>query len=221
MAASASVVALAFSAYSLWETSLKTPQLRVFAAPVVHYTRDPGGNLEVFAVPLTISNHGARDGAVLSVELEARSVGSGARKSFYSAYSVDGQFFVKPASFNQATRSFERVERPKTPFAPISVAGRSAYSGTLLFYTKGKNFPKLVHEKGDYELTLRINAQFDDTLGALDRLWLKPPQPVKVTVRLGYFSESQLLRGGTHRLTDVAWQEAASGETGAEQPAKP
>jgi hypothetical protein len=205
MAGIASAAALVFSGYSLWETSLKTPNLSIYLSPVVHYTRDPNGNQEVFAIPLTIANQGARDGAILSIDLVARADGSAETKGFYSAYTVDGQFFVRPAGFNQSTRSFDRVERPKTPFAPISIAGRSAYSGTILFYTKGNAFPKIVHDKGTYELTVTIDAKLDDSLGFFDRLLSRAPDTALAKVKLGYFSESHLLRGGTHRLTSVEW----------------
>jgi hypothetical protein len=71
------VIALVFSAYSLWETSLKQAKLDVYVTGVVTYTRDatddylaPAGGFEVFAVPVTIANSGARDAAVLSLQLD-------------------------------------------------------------------------------------------------------------------------------------------------------
>ena len=73
------VIALVFSAYSLWETSLKQAKLDVYVTGVVTYTRDatddylaPAGGFEVFAVPVTIANSGARDAAVLSLQLDAK-----------------------------------------------------------------------------------------------------------------------------------------------------
>ena len=66
------IVALVFSAYNLWETSLKQAHLSVYVTGVVTYTRDatddylaPAGGFEVFAVPVTIANSGARDAAVV------------------------------------------------------------------------------------------------------------------------------------------------------------
>jgi hypothetical protein len=54
-----SAVALLFSAYSLWETSLKQADLSVYVTGVVSYGRDtsdaagvqPAGGFEVLAVP--------------------------------------------------------------------------------------------------------------------------------------------------------------------------
>ena len=73
-----SAVALLFSAFSLWETSLKRADLSVYVAGVVTYSRDnsaslaimPAGGFEVLAVPVTIANSGARDAAVLGLQLE-------------------------------------------------------------------------------------------------------------------------------------------------------
>jgi len=66
-----SVLALAFSAYSLWQSSLKRSELKVFVAPVVRYASPyQNTNFEVFAVPLTISNDGARTGTIMSMGLE-------------------------------------------------------------------------------------------------------------------------------------------------------
>lgn len=228
----ASAVALIFSAISLYHSVLKQPELKLHLPEVVHYTRDPNGNYEVFAVPLTIANVGARDGTVLGLELAVSAVEDGtgaggesgetggatpAAKVFYAAYSVDGQFFVPPGRFNQQERGFERVDRPKTPFAPAQVPGRGSYSGTLLFYTKAGAFPKIISDKGRYLLRLSANAQLDASLGWFDRLVASPPQDVMLTVRLPYFSESELLRGGTHRLTSAAWPGAeAKGEAQAQ-----
>ncbi|KUO54115.1 MAG: hypothetical protein APF80_14860 [Alphaproteobacteria bacterium BRH_c36] len=60
---------MVFSAKSLYHSVLKQPELGVHVSPVVHYTRDANGNFEVFAIPLTIANHGARDGTVLDIDL--------------------------------------------------------------------------------------------------------------------------------------------------------
>lgn len=227
----ASAVALVFSAISLYHSVLKQPELQFYVSPVVHYTRDPSANYEVFAIPLTIANHGARDGAVLDMELTVSSGNGGESKRFYSAYRVDGDFFVPPGGYDQQARRFERVDRPKEPFAPISIAGRSNYSATLLFYTKGKAFPKIVSEAGEYDLTLMLDTRLDKSLGILDDLTRIEPQPVQLRVRLPYFSESDVRRGGTLRMLNVAWsppetedeaarpaEEPAAGEPAADQP---
>lgn len=204
IAALVSLVALAFSAFSLWETSLKQPDLQLYVSPVVHYTRD-GDEAEIFAVPITIANQGARDGAILSLDLHVKANEGGAERDFYSAYSVDGSFFVPPGRFDPNTRSFERVDRPKTPFAPISVPGRGTYTGTILFYNKGSAWPKLVANKGTFTLTLEPAIRFDESLGILDRMFARRTDPVTITVRLPWFSDSEVKRGGTHRMVSADW----------------
>lgn len=204
IAAVVSLVALLFSAFSLWETSLKQPDLQVYVSPVVHYTRD-GEEAEVFALPVTIANQGARDGAVLSLDLRVKVGEAGSERDFYSAYTVDGSFFVPPGRFDPATRSFERVDRPKTPFAPISIPGRGTYTGTILFYNKGKAWPKLVTEKGNFELTLEPVVHYDESLGIVDRVFRRHPAPVTLRVTLPWFSDQEVKRGGTFRMVSADW----------------
>ncbi len=201
----ASAVALIFSAISLYHSVLKQPELQFYVSPVVHYARDPEGNVEVFAIPLTIANHGARDGTVLSIDLTAKSVAGGKTKEFYSAYVVDGSYFVKPARFNTETRTYERVNRPKAPFAPISVPGRGNYSGTILFYRKVTSKDKIINEKGEFSLTLSLNTRLDQSLGIMDSLLQTRTKPITFKARLNFFSLNLLLVGGTHRLFNVDW----------------
>jgi hypothetical protein len=126
-----SVVALAFSAYSLWETSLKQADLSVFVTGVVTYERDltaaeyitPAGGFEVFAVPVTIANGGARDAAVLSMQLDATNPRTGLAARFEGTYTADGTYFANTGD-----------KRPKTPFSALVIPGRSAWTGTVLFY---------------------------------------------------------------------------------------
>ena len=64
------LVALAFSAYSLWETSLKQPDVRIFVPPVIQFSAPyNNSNFEVIAIPVTFANEGARTATVLSMEL--------------------------------------------------------------------------------------------------------------------------------------------------------
>ena len=206
----ASSVALVFSAISLYHSVLKQPELQAHMSQVVHYTRDSGGANEVFAIPLTIANHGARDGTVLDLELKVTAGDGELSKVFYSAYMVDGEYFVPPGRFDPQARRFERVDRPKQPFAPVAVPGRDSYSGTLLFYRKGEAFPKVVSGKGDYRLELKLNTRLDQSLGAIDTLLAKQLEPIELVVRLPYFSESRVRQGGTHSLKSVAWSAEAA-----------
>jgi len=126
-----SVVALVFSAYSLWETSLKQADLSVYATGVVTYERDltadeyiqPAGGFEVFAVPITIANGGARDAAVLALQLDVNNPRTGLTARFEATYTADAAYFATTGA-----------KRPKTPFSALVIAGRSAWTGTVLFY---------------------------------------------------------------------------------------
>jgi hypothetical protein len=126
-----SITALVFSAYSLWETSLKQADLSVYVTGIVTYERDltaaeyitPAGGFEVFAVPVTIANSGARDAAVLSLQLDASNPRTGLAARFEGTYTADAAYFANTGD-----------KRPKTPFSALVIPGRSAWTGTILFY---------------------------------------------------------------------------------------
>src|SRR5262245_20818678 len=127
-----STVALVFSAYSLWETSLKRADLSVFIPGVVTYTRDttpsvdiqPSGGFEVLAVPVTIANGGARDAAIVALHLDVKNLQTGLSARFEATYTAEPSFFNPEFS----------APRTKTPFSALVVAGRSAWRGTVVFY---------------------------------------------------------------------------------------
>ena len=125
-----SATALCFSGFSLWETSLKQADLSVYVTGVVTYERDraaddsimPSGGFEVLAVPITIANGGARDGVVLALQLDVNNPKTGLAARFEATYSADAAYFAKTGA------------RPKAPFSALVIAGRSGWTGTLLFY---------------------------------------------------------------------------------------
>jgi hypothetical protein len=131
IAAIISAVALLFSAYSLWETSLKQADLSVYATGVITYERDlsadeyiqPVGGFEVFAVPITIANSGARDAPVLALQLDVSNPKTGLSARFEATYTADAAYFAGTGA-----------KRPKTPLSALVIAGRSAWTGTVLFY---------------------------------------------------------------------------------------
>jgi hypothetical protein len=124
-------IALAFSGYSLWETSLKQANLSVYVTGVVSYGRDgsdgidvsPSGGFEVLVLPVTIANSGARDAAVLSLQLDVKNPKTGLAARFEATYTADAAYFASTGD-----------KRPKTPFSALVIAGRSAWTGTVLFY---------------------------------------------------------------------------------------
>ena len=140
-----SAFAFAFSGVSFYETVAKQPKLTIYVPPVLFYGQDGGGDTELFAIPITISNDGARPGTVLSMELQVENVAPGQdepkTKSFYSAFLGEHQ---------------RNSDAPNRAFAPVSIAGRASTSETIRFYPQDNPLPHLVQDAGTFRFTLRI-----------------------------------------------------------------
>ena len=146
-AAVVSALAILISLYSLWETTLKQADLRVFVPPVIHYAAPyQNNNFEMIAIPVTIANEGAQTGTVLTMELSVTDPRTGQTKRFYSA------------DFGRWT-----MERTRSgayqPFAPIALAGHGSRTESVLFYTRGEQEKpdQLIRETGPYRFTLRLD----------------------------------------------------------------
>jgi hypothetical protein len=190
-----SAFAFAFSAVSFYETVLKQPNLRVYVTDTLAYTRDPWGGYEVVAVPLTIANSGARDGAVITLELDVKNVDSGKSETFTSAYTADAQYF------GGSDDVAKRTKRPKLPFAPLSIAGRSAFAGVILFYS-GEGSAKLVEPNSKLELTLRVLTRAAD--GWLESMFLAKPARIALQAQVANFLPGALLVGDMARMRLLA-----------------
>jgi len=159
-AAAVSAVALLFSGFSLWDTSLKSSDLKVYVPPVIQYAAPyQNSNFEMIAVPVTITNEGARTGTVLSMELEVVDPRKNLTKRFYAA------------DFGRWTMEKTRAGAYE-PFAPISLAGRTSRTENVLFYTRGdeEKVQELVRELGPYKLTLKLEQAASEG-GWFDKLW--------------------------------------------------
>jgi hypothetical protein len=158
-----SAVALLFSAYSLWETSLKQADLRVYATGAITYERDltadeylqPTGGFEVFAVPVTIANSGARDAAVLKLQLEVNNPKTGLGAIFEATYTAEAAYFAGTGA-----------KRPKAPFSALVIPGRAAWTGTVLFYpvsySNGKALTPVTRARA---LNETLRTKYADELG--------------------------------------------------------
>jgi len=147
-----SAVALLFSAYSLWESRLKQPDLRVFVPSVIEYTAPyQNNNFEAIIVPITISNEGARTGTVLSLELEVSDPKTNLTKRFYAA------------NFGRWTMERTRSGAYQA-FAPIALAGYSSRTETVQFYTRGdeEQPPQIIRETQPYRFTITMRDVADD-----------------------------------------------------------
>ena len=201
IAAVVSAVALVFSGYSLWETSLKQPDLRVFVPPVVHYAAPyQNSNFEVIAIPVTLANEGARTGTVLSMQLEVRDPRSGEAKRFYAA--EIGRWTM------ERTRS-----GAYQAFAPLSLAGRSSRSEPVLFYTRGEEEKpaQLIREPGEYRFELTLEVAESDDLGWFDRLWRRQT-PVLAFARSLRFYDARAFSTGTLPMYAANWQASVGGK---------
>ncbi len=187
-----SAIALVVSGVSLWETVLKQPNLKVYVGTTISYTRDPWGSYEVFVVPITIKNSGAQDGAVMSMKLELTNAETGQKDVFESAYTADASWFS--GSDNLANRT----KRPKSPFSPISIAGRSAWNGTILFYSPEHREKKVAAPNSQVAGTLTVTAP--DPEGWLERAFAKMPGAIPVAFGVPNYMPGALLSGDVARL---------------------
>jgi hypothetical protein len=185
-----SAVALVISGFSLYETSFKTAALEVYVPPVIRYARDGDGSLEVFAIPITITNGGARTGTVLSMELEAKDAKTGKAKRYYSAFLGEHQ-----VDANATNRSF----------APLSIPGHATFTDTVRFYPVGDALPRLLEDAGDVAFTLKLVTAAPADPDFVDRLLQRPPQPVAFARTLPWISEEQL---GSRRITIPMFEKA-------------
>lgn len=192
MTAFASGVALLVSGISLWETSLKQPDLQFYLGSNLAYTRDPWGSDEVLVIPVTVTNSGARDGAVVSLELDLKNTGTGATDHFTSFYTADASYFGSndDVSVNK--------HRPKTPYAPIVVSGRTTFSGVVLFYPKAPKQKPVIDGKADVEMTFHLVTTKPS--GWIDELMATTPSPITVRAQVPNFLPGALYVGELARL---------------------
>lgn len=193
-----SAVALGFSGLSYYESSLASAELTVYVPPMVHYARD---GADVFNVPITISNDGARAGTVLSMSLNVENLDPAAeRKSvlFRSAFLGD----------------YPRDDKtPLRSFAPISVPGHGSVTETVRFYNMGEMLPMLVIDKGDFRFTLTLNTA-KTSGGFIDGVLHTDPKPLTFDLTLPYFAvQSVSFQNGTIGMFNKAWTPAVSTNT--------
>jgi hypothetical protein len=190
-----SAIALAFSAYSLWETSLKAPDVRVFVPPVIHYASPyNNSNFEVVSIPVTLTNEGARTGTVLGIELE---VSEGAGKETKRFYAADiGRWSM------ERTRALAYQH-----FAPVALAGRTSRTDNILFYPKGEaeKPQQVVREGADMNFKLTVEIAEPDDWGFLDRMWKRTTPSVAFVRKLRFF-DARSFQNGTIPMDAKDWK---------------
>lgn len=137
-------LALLFSGYSLYESALRGAQLSIYVAPRIDYTDPdrPEQVREVFVMPVTIANDGARSATVLSINLDVINPRTKQSKTFYAA------------------RLGSWGETPLKPFAPAVLAGKAIYSQALQFEPRvGETVARILDlEAGSYVFKLTLDT---------------------------------------------------------------
>jgi hypothetical protein len=195
-AAVLSAIAIVVSGLSLWETVLKQADLSVYVGDTISYTLDPFGNQEVVAVPITFTNGGAQDSAVMKVTLAIKNLTTNESDRFDGLYIADTRYFGEVDDVSTGKR------RTKLPFAPLAVAGHAAYTGTILFYpTKvrmGSRDPLLAK---DTKIDVVLTTTTPPTAGWLDGLiGGSAPPSIRMTLSVPPYNPGTLLSGDMVRL---------------------
>lgn len=175
-------LALATSIYGLWQTAFKRADLKVFVPATIRYASPyQNSHFEVFEIPLTVINQGARSGAVMAMGLTVERQGQS--KRFYAAgldqWSLD---LARGGAFR--------------PFSPIALAGRTSRSRTVLFHPRAEEeVGQILPAAGDIEMTLTLETALARDNGLLARLFERQPQPVRVRMRLPYLDHRAFTSG--------------------------
>jgi hypothetical protein len=178
-----SIIAIVFSAYSLYETVIKQAVLRVYQPPLIYMYREDFR--DVFAIPITLSNDGAQRGTVLSFDLEVTHVETLKKMNFQNLH------------FGESPKANRRL------FTPITVSGRSSFTDVVLFHAQSPG--SFVELTGGVKLPLRfaLKMNVDTTSG-----WFaaKHPDVVVFDMTANYIqSQNQMEAGQPTQLHDLRW----------------
>ncbi len=181
-----SIIALVFSGYSFYETVLKEASLRLYQPPLIHMFRQ--GFRDVLAIPITISNDGARRGTVLSFDLEVKHLKTGKAVKFQNLH------------FGASPKDDIKL------FNPITVAGRSSYSGVVLFHALETG--AFMETTGGVELPLqfKISMNMDRADNWLDTLNPARSSPLTFNMKANYVEGFRNMENGRPTwLHDERW----------------
>ena len=193
----ASFVALIFSGISLYQTVLKRAEVRVFVPETVSYTRDPNGSFEVLAVPVTVINSGARDGVVVAMQLKIKNQATGYERSLSANYFAEAGYFSTKEDYRAG------ISRPKRPFAPLTIPGRTGHSATVLFYPREYNEKRVIAGAGMFSFHLSWQTLAVDPIPFLSSAGSDKPKPLEFAAELpavSRFFPGQMLSGKSVRL---------------------
>jgi hypothetical protein len=171
-----SLVSLAFSGVSLYETVLRQPRLTVFTGCNWQYGRGPGSFDEYFVIPVTVANDGARGGTVLAIELTVEK--GGGSKAYTGNFTVAGL-----------------DDKARQLFAPLAIAGHTAATASIMFTQWTPRGPPLVSEPGRYDAALKLRTAVGISYGFIDRLFASPPPDLHLKPSLQRLDIAAVLGG--------------------------
>lgn len=196
-----SAVAVLFSGYSLWDSALKSADLHVYVPRVIYYAAPYNNtNFEVIQIPVTIANEGAQTGTALHLDLAVTDPRTKQTKHFYAA--------------ELGNWSMERTRtRSYTGFAPLSLAGRSSRTESIIFYTRGEEQKpdQIIREVGAYEFTLTVTLAKDT--GGLTVLTGKADDTKPITVSFERelpFYDARAFENGTIFMHAKDWTSSSN-----------
>lgn len=193
-----SVTALVFSAFSVFQTTLKQPDLAVFVPPEIQYAQPyNNSNFEVFAIPLTLANSGARTGTVLSLMLTVSNA-KGETKSFYPA--------------NVGTWNMDKARAGELkPFAPIVLVGHGTQSETVLFYARREEkLQAVITETGTFHFKLTMQTAVAESYPLIDWLFRRHARPLEFDMVLPVMDHRAFVKG-TLPMNAPNWQAVSGG----------
>jgi hypothetical protein len=192
----AAAVALVFSAYSLWQSSLRPAALQIFVPPVITYSSPfQNSNFEAFIIPVTLTNEGAQTGTILSITLVVSDPANRVSKRFYSA------------SFGPwTTARFRGGEF--APFAPISIPGRTSITNVVQFYARIEEpVMQVVSAAGRFQFAITLDTPASRKLGLISRLLSRRLRPLTFEMVLPELDHRAFNSGaGTVVLHQEKWQ---------------
>jgi hypothetical protein len=177
-ALSISLISLAFSGVSLYETILKQPSLQILGGCNWEYGRGPGSDDEFFVVPLTVANHAARAGAVLAT----------------ASNSEQSKPFVAPFTIQSLDDKHGQL------FAPLAVSGHNSATASIVFTQQHLTTAPFVHEDGRFRVWLRLTTVLDTSYGFIDRMFAPSPPEARFEIRLAEFDFGAILNGANASL---------------------
>ncbi len=186
--------ALLFSGYSFYESVLRAPELAIYVPPQISYTDPdrPDSPFEVFIMPITLANDGARTGTVLSIDLEVTNPRTKQSKKFYAA---------NLGAWGQT---------PPRAFAPVSLSGKASFSQALQFFPRnGETVARILDlEPGTYQFKVSLNT----AVPSGDTLFELSPKvnPLSFEMQIGQIDYRNFTGNGTIGMWAADYKPAAS-----------